>query len=132
MSMTVEHRYKQVVQQIADLGWSVLSRDDLSCVQWAYYYFSVQFRESLEIACRLFDTDERLARLKREECDTANLSPFPGIALPGERMNHDNCANAASEVAAATNHHAISSVPADSAMPVARFMIDSTEVICGL
>ena len=89
MSTTVEHRYRRVVEQIAQLDWSGLSAGDLTCVQWAYYYFSVQFRESLEIACMLFSDDEQLAQLKREECDTANLSPYPGIAALGERMNHD-------------------------------------------
>ena len=88
MSTTVQHRFKQVVQEIAQLHWSGLSRDDLTAVAWAYYYFSVQFRESLEIACKLFD-DERLARLRQEECDTSNLSPYPGVAAAGERMNHD-------------------------------------------
>ena len=89
MPTTVEHRYSQVVDRIVHLSWSDLSIDDLTCVQSAYYYFSVQFRESLEIACQLFGDDQLLAQLKREECDTANLSPFPGIAAPGERMNHD-------------------------------------------
>ncbi len=89
VSATVEHRYRQVVEDIVHLAWSDLSNDDLTCVQWAYYYFSVQFRESLEIACRLFADDPLLSQLRREECDTANLSPYPGIAAPGERMNHD-------------------------------------------
>ncbi len=89
MSTQAEHRYRQVVDDIAQLAWSDLTVDDLTCVQWAYYYFSVQFRESLEIACQLFSNDERLLQLRREECDTANLSPYPRIAAPGERMNHD-------------------------------------------
>ena len=89
MSTSVQHRYSRVVEQIAHLAWSDLSVHDLTCAQWAYYYFSVQFREGLEIACRLFDGDELLSQLRREECDTANLSPFPGVAAPGERMNHD-------------------------------------------
>ena len=55
----------------------------------AYYYFSVQFRESLEIAKDLFPSDVMLERLHSEECDTSNLSPYPGVAEPDERMNHD-------------------------------------------
>ena len=88
MSTTL-HRYGQVVNEISRLPWSRLSAEELTCVQWAYYYFSVQFRESLQVACRLFEEDERLEQLRREECDTANLSPYPGIAAAGERMNHD-------------------------------------------
>ena len=56
---------------------------------WAYYHFSVQFRENLEAACDLFPQDEKLAHLTSEECNTSNLSPWPGVALPGENMNHD-------------------------------------------
>ena len=89
MSTQAEHRYRQVVDDIVHLAWSDLSASDLTRVQWAYYYFSVQFRESLEIACQLFGNDPRLSQLRAEECDTANLSPYPGIAAQGERMNHD-------------------------------------------
>jgi hypothetical protein len=49
----------------------------------------VQFRENLEIACDLNPWDERLRDLRTGECDTDNLSPFPGIAERGEKMNHD-------------------------------------------
>ena len=89
MSTQAEHRYRQVVDDIVHLAWPDLSATDLTCVQWAYYYFSVQFRESLEIACTLYSDDPRLSQLRAEECDTANLSPYPGIAVQGERMNHD-------------------------------------------
>jgi hypothetical protein len=52
-------------------------------------FFSVQFRENLEIACALHPSDEQLTQLRREECDTGNLSPWPGIAGIGEKLNHD-------------------------------------------
>ena len=55
----------------------------------AYYYFSVQFRETLEIVCWLNPDDNLLKALHREECDTANLSPWKNIAVEGEAMNHD-------------------------------------------
>ena len=52
-------------------------------------YFSIQFRESLEIARKLLPDDVRLQELDRGERDTDNLSPFPGVAGVGERINHD-------------------------------------------
>jgi hypothetical protein len=81
--------YQDVVDDICELNWSGLSRDDLIAVTWGYYYFSVQFRENLEVACALHPGDQKLERLRREECDTDNLSPWPGVAEPQERMNHD-------------------------------------------
>ena len=83
------NRYKSVVDDIGAMNWAALSAQDLVDCAWAYYYFSIQFRESLEVACHLHPTDENLAQLRREECGTANLSPWPGVAEPGERMNHD-------------------------------------------
>ena len=47
------------------------------------------FDAGLAVGDRLFAEDERLATLRREECGTANLSPYPGIAATGEAMNHD-------------------------------------------
>jgi hypothetical protein len=83
------NRYQRVISDICNLNWSALSRDELKAVAWAYYYFSVQFRENLELACEQHPWDENLAELRAGECDTSNLSPYPGIAAPGERMNHD-------------------------------------------
>jgi hypothetical protein len=81
--------YQKIIDEIGELNWSTLTLGELMSVAGAYYYFSVQFRENLELACDQNPWDEQLARLHREECDTANLSPFPGVAEPGERMNHD-------------------------------------------
>jgi len=58
-------------------------------VALAYHFFSVQFRENLEIACRLNPNDDNLKHLHREECNTDNLSPWKNIAEAGEAMNHD-------------------------------------------
>jgi hypothetical protein len=55
----------------------------------AYYHFSVQFRECLEIARELYPDDERLLQLDHGERNTDNLSPWSGIATVGEKMNHD-------------------------------------------
>ncbi len=49
----------------------------------------MQFRECLEIARKLYPDDERLLELDRGERDTDNLSPWPGVAAPGEKMNYD-------------------------------------------
>jgi hypothetical protein len=77
------------IESICRLDWDSLDRDDLLAAARAYYYFSIQFRENLEAACALFPQDSKLLQLRREECNTDNLSPWPGIASPGERMDHD-------------------------------------------
>jgi hypothetical protein len=81
--------YKKLIQDICNLNWTKLSPEDLSSVAWAYYYFSIQFRECLGIARDLYPDDERLIELDRGERDTSNLSPWPRVAAPGEKMNHD-------------------------------------------
>jgi hypothetical protein len=82
-------RYRSVIQEIGDLNWSALTRSDLMAVCCAYYYFSVQFVEAVHIACELYPRDPKLGELREGECDTDNLSPYPGIATAGEKMNHD-------------------------------------------
>lgn len=89
VNLLTMYRYQQVIDDICNLNWSGLERDDLVAVAWAYYYFSVQFRENLELACDLNPCDEKLTQLFEGECCTDNLSPFPGIAEDGEKMNHD-------------------------------------------
>ena len=81
--------YKDVIDEICNLNWRALSRDDLISVAWAYYYFSTQFRENMEIALELYPDDKHLRELDRGERNTDNLSPWPGVAAPGEKMNHD-------------------------------------------
>ena len=81
--------YQDIVAEICGLDWAGLSARDMLAAAWAYYYFSVQFRENLQLAGELYPEDGKLAALRREECATANLSPFPGVALPGEAMDHD-------------------------------------------
>jgi len=65
------------------------SRDEMMAVCRAYSYFSVQFVEAVDIACKLYPLDHNLAALREGECDTDNLSPYPGVAAEGERMDHD-------------------------------------------
>lgn len=81
--------HKDVIVAIGNLAWAELSEDQATDVAWAYYFFSVQFRENLEIACQLFPDDEKLQDLSRGECDTDNLSPWPGVVEVGEKVNHD-------------------------------------------
>ena len=89
MDAFVSVAYRRVVDEICSWGWARLTSEEMVAAACAYYYFSIQFRESLETARAEFPEDEKLIQLEREECDTANLSPWPGVALPGETMNHD-------------------------------------------
>lgn len=81
--------YTPVIEEICAFNWPALSAEQMSLVAWAYYYFSVQFRENLLATVAMFPDDPQLMQLWQEECDTANLSPWPGVAEPGEAMNHD-------------------------------------------
>ena len=81
--------YQEVIDDICDLNWSSLVQEDLINVAWAYYHFSVQFRENVEIARSLYPDDQRLLELDRGERNTDNLSPWPDVAAAGERMHHD-------------------------------------------
>jgi hypothetical protein len=78
-----------VIDGICRMAWGDLDSDEVMRVAKAYYYFSIQFRENLEIARDRLPDDGKLAELYAGECDTDNLSPWPGVAAPGERMNHD-------------------------------------------
>jgi hypothetical protein len=88
----VNHRIgfadRTILDQICDLNWSSLDRQGITAVGWAYYYFSIQFRENLMVAYRLYPGD-LLKRLVQGECDTDNLSPWPGVVEAGEKVNHD-------------------------------------------
>jgi len=81
--------YERVIDDICGLEWAKLTEDEAIDVAWAYYFFSIQFRENLLIARELYPEDENLERLEREECNTDNLSPWPGVARDAERLNHD-------------------------------------------
>jgi hypothetical protein len=37
----------------------------------------------------LYPSDADLKELESEECNTSNLSPWPGVAAANEKMNHD-------------------------------------------
>lgn len=89
MDNVASPQYKIVIEEIENLRWPALTDEDLYAIATAYYYFSIQFRENLLTAVELFPEDDKLQHLKSEEFDTANLSPWPGVASAGERMNHD-------------------------------------------
>jgi hypothetical protein len=81
--------YESVISEICSLKWTNLTQSELVGVAWVYYYFSIQFRESLEAARNLYPDDERLRELDAGERNTDNLSPWPGVAAVGEKLNHD-------------------------------------------
>lgn len=85
--MTCDHTL--IVAEISGLNWAALDAAELSAAAWAYYYFSIQFRENLEVALAFHPDDEQLKHLAREECDTDNLSPWPDVATAGQKLNHD-------------------------------------------
>jgi hypothetical protein len=82
-------QFEDTIDAICGMAWERLDNDEVLQVAKAYYYFSIQVRENLEIACQLHPADAKLASLREGECDTDNLSPWPKIAAPGEKMNHD-------------------------------------------
>jgi hypothetical protein len=77
------------LDEICALNWTGLGIEGLTGVAWAYYFFSIQFRENLQIACAAHPDDDLLRQLAQEECATDNLSPWPGVAEAGEAMDHD-------------------------------------------
>jgi hypothetical protein len=87
--VTTDYRFSDIIDEICQMPWERLSADELMQTAKAYYYFSIQFRENLEIACRLRPQDQLLKDLWRGECDTDNLSPYPGVCTLGEKLNHD-------------------------------------------
>ncbi|MDQ2764793.1 MAG: hypothetical protein M3Y22_15355 [Pseudomonadota bacterium] len=89
MQTVVEFEFEQEISKICDLHWADLNEEDTIGAAWAYYFFSVQFRDNLQIARILHPDDEKLQELEQEECDTDNLSPWPGVAGAREKMDHD-------------------------------------------
>jgi hypothetical protein len=81
--------YSTVIAEICGFNWRGLSQSDLTRIAWAYYFFSIQFRENLEIARTLYPDDTNLKQLEQEECNTSNLSPWPDVAVQGEKLDHD-------------------------------------------
>jgi hypothetical protein len=89
MNVHIPNRYQKVIDEIGSFNWPGLERNELLRACRAYYYFSRQFVEAVHIACELFPSDQNLIALREGECDTDNLSPYPGVAEKGEKMNHD-------------------------------------------
>jgi hypothetical protein len=81
--------FDAVIDEICEMPWESIGADEVLQVAKVYYFFSIQFRENLEIACRLYPDDQMLKMLREVECDTDNLSPWPGVAAIGEKLNHD-------------------------------------------
>ena len=89
MNVQISNRYQRIIDEIGGFNWRALEREELMMACRAYYYFSQQFVDAVHISCELFPADQNLSDLREGECDTDNLSPYPGIAEKGERMNHD-------------------------------------------
>jgi len=89
MDIMQDFAYKRIINEMSCLKWSDLTSEDMMAVAWGYYFFSIQFRENLEITREMHPADAKLQQLEQEECNTSNLSPWPGVAEPGEKMNHD-------------------------------------------
>ena len=89
LTTSVVFKFEKVIDGICNLPWETLSEDELLRAAMAYYYFSIQFRENLEVACKLYPEDEKLKDLHKGECGTSNLSPWENVAAEGEAMNHD-------------------------------------------
>jgi hypothetical protein len=87
--MAEQYYFQDIIDEICQMNWPELDQEELMAAAWAYYFFSIQFRENLKIACSLHPGDPKLQELTEGECDTDNLSPWPGVAAPGEKMNHD-------------------------------------------
>jgi hypothetical protein len=84
-----DHKFTKIIDDICSLAWNAIDHHELFYVSQSYYYFSIQFRENLEIALALYPQDEKLRFLHTEECNTDNLSPWPRIAMVNEKLNHD-------------------------------------------
>ena len=67
MSLAILASYDRVIDEICGLNWHKLTSEELTDVAWAYYYFSVQFRENLQIAREIYPHDEKLRQLEQEE-----------------------------------------------------------------
>lgn len=78
-----------MIDSICDMAWETANSAEMMRIAKAYHYFSIQFRENLEIACQLHPHDRMLKALYDGECATDNLSPWPGITAVDERLNHD-------------------------------------------
>lgn len=88
-SPPVPFAFEALIDDICGMRWEALTAGELMRAAEAYYYFSIQFRENLEIACRLYPEDRLLQKLREGECDTDNLSPWPGVSDILERLDHD-------------------------------------------
>ena len=82
--------FDSVIDSICRMGWSELDSDEVMRVAKAYYYFSIQFRENLEIACALHPGDPKLAELYEGEAakewggdELYKAYEIYGVRIPG-------------------------------------------------
>jgi hypothetical protein len=87
--MSERFTFEEIINDICGMAWEDLTDFELSRVIKVYYYFSIQFRENLEIACHHYPEDDNLKVLYLGECNTDNLSPWPEIVDDSEKIDHD-------------------------------------------
>ena len=56
MNAVHSFQYPKVIDEICQFNWQGLTSEEMTSVAWAYYYFSIQFRESLKTARALYPT----------------------------------------------------------------------------
>lgn len=81
--------FEVVIDRICNMPWDQINNEELMRVAKVYYYFSIQFRENLVLACAQHPSDPFLKELYKAECNTDNLSPYVGITKKKEKINHD-------------------------------------------
>lgn len=123
--------YEAVVDEVCSLEWAALDRFQLTAVAWAYYFFSVQFRENLEVLHKRYPDDLQVQRLVREECATDNLSPWPDVAAKSEKLNHDEFVRRALQLGQVVDHERQVSIEmaGEAYLARSRQMDDETRVM---
>ena len=74
-SLRTSDRYVRVIDEIEDLNWPKLTRDELMAACAAYYYFSVQFVEAVDIACELYPSDPKSLSFARGNATQTTCLP---------------------------------------------------------
>lgn len=78
--------FEAVIDGICRMAWERLDSTDVRRVAEAYWYFSVQFGENLEIACARHPNDPALAALRNAECAAVRRLPERDPAGRDERL----------------------------------------------
>ncbi len=77
------------VAKTGSADWRSRLEVEMVTVAWAYDYISLPFQERLEMSSGYDTEGQDLLRLGAMDEQISNLSPFPDVALAGEKTNHD-------------------------------------------